>query len=161
MKLLDPILKLVRKTLSLKQRRALRIILAKIYPWNLDQLALIYGSDKWGGHFYTERYQEHFHKLRNKKLRILEIGVGGYEDPHYGGASLRMWKTYFPNSLIYSLDIYDKSPLQEKRIKIYQGSQADEATLKKICDESGPFDIIIDDGILSAISFLRSRPCSH
>jgi demethylmacrocin O-methyltransferase len=146
MKLLDPILKLVRKTLSLKHRRALRIILANIYPWGLNNLALIYGSDKWGGHFYTQHYQKHFHKLRNKKLKILEIGVGGYDDPHYGGASLRMWKKYFPQSMIYAIDIYDKSPLQEKRIKIFQGSQADEAFLRKICDEAGPFDIIIDDG---------------
>ena len=146
MKLLDPILKLIRKFLSLKQRRALRIILANIYPWDLNKLAMIYGSDKWGGHYYTSHYQEHFHKLRNKKLKILEIGVGGYEDPHYGGASLRMWKRYFPQSMIYSIDIYDKSPLQEKRIKIFQGSQADEAFLREVSDEAGPFDIIIDDG---------------
>jgi len=146
MKLLDPALKLVRSTLTLRQRRSLRILLANIYPWDLNTLALIYGSDKWGGHFYTAHYHEHFHKLKNKKLKILEIGVGGYEDPHYGGASLRMWKRYFPQSMIYSLDIHDKGPLQEKRIRIFQGSQADEAFLRKVCDEAGPFDIIIDDG---------------
>ncbi len=145
-KLLDPVLSFVRNNLSLRQRRALRIILANIFPWGLNTLASIYGSDKWGGHFYTTHYHEHFRKLRYKKLKILEIGVGGYEDPHYGGASLRMWKRYFPQSMIYSIDIYDKSPLQEKRIRIFQGSQADEAFLKKVCDEAGPFDIIIDDG---------------
>lgn len=145
-KLLKPILKLVRKALSLKQRRSLRIALANIYPWGLNNLALIYGSDKWGGHFYTTHYHEHFHKLRHKKLKILEIGVGGYEDPHYGGASLRMWKRYFPQSMINAIDIYDKKALQEPRIRIFQGSQADEAFLRKVCDEAGPFDIIIDDG---------------
>jgi len=146
MKMVEPILKLVRKTLSLKQRRALRIILAKIYPWSLSNLALIYGSDKWGGHYYTEHYHEHFHKLRNKKVKILEIGVGGYNDPYYGGASLRMWKQYFPQGMIYSIDIYDKSPLQEDRIRIFKGSQEDEVFLRKVCNEVGPFDIIIDDG---------------
>jgi demethylmacrocin O-methyltransferase len=146
MKLLDPVVKLLRNTVGLEQRRALRVLLAKIYPWNLNHLALIYGSDKWGGHFYTPHYDAHFRNLKKKKLRILEIGVGGYDDPHYGGASLRMWKQYFSNSLIYSIDIHDKSPLEEKRIKIFQGSQADEAFLRKVSDEAGPFDIIIDDG---------------
>ncbi len=156
MKLSDPIMKLVRKYLGVEQRRALRIILANIFPWDLNKLALIYGSDKWGGHYYTSHYHEHFHKLRNKKLKILEIGVGGYKDPHYGGASLRMWKRYFPQSLIYSIDIYDKSPLQEKRIKIYQGSQDDEVFLRKVADEAGPFDIIIDDGSHIVSHILKS-----
>jgi len=146
MKLVDPIMKIVRKNLTIRHRRALRIILAHLFPWNLNQLAVIYGSDKWGGHYYTGHYHEHFRKLRYKKLKILEIGVGGYDDPHYGGASLRMWKRYFPNSMIYAIDIYDKSPLQEHRIKIFQGSQADEDFLKKVSAEAGPFDIIIDDG---------------
>ena len=48
--------------------------------------------------------------------------------------------------MIYSIDIYDKSALQEKRIKIFQGHQADEAFLKNICSQIGPLDIIIDDG---------------
>jgi demethylmacrocin O-methyltransferase len=141
-----PIFKFFKKALNLQQRRALKNIVANIYPWDLNKLALIYGSDKWGGHFYTTHYHEHFHKLRNKKLRILEIGVGGYESPHFGGESLRMWKRYFPQSMIYSIDIYDKSALQEKRIRIFQGDQANEAFLRKICEEAGPFDIIIDDG---------------
>jgi len=48
--------------------------------------------------------------------------------------------------MIYSIDIYDKSVLQEDRIKIFQGSQADEAFLKHICGQISPLDIIIDDG---------------
>jgi len=28
-------------------------------------------------------------------VNILEIGVGGYDNPNYGGNSLRMWKRYF------------------------------------------------------------------
>ena len=63
-----------------------------------------------------------------------------------GGASLRMWKKYFPNSLIYSIDIHEKSSLEEKRIKIFQGNQADEKFLREVCQEIGSPDIIIDDG---------------
>jgi hypothetical protein len=121
-------------------------IVTRLRSHDLTKLATIYGSDKWGKHFYTTHYSEHFHKLRHNKLKILEIGVGGYENPYKGGASLRMWKRYFPKSWIYSIDIYDKSTLQEKRIKIFQGSQADEAFLKNISSQIGPLDIIIDDG---------------
>ena len=81
-----------------------------------------------------------------KKLKILEIGVGGYKDPNKGGASLRMWKYYFPNSSIYSLDIYDKSRLQERRIKIFRGSQNDPDSLRNVVEQMGGIDIVIDDG---------------
>jgi len=57
-----------------------------------------------------------------------------------------MWKNYFRKSKIISVDIFDKSQLQEKRIKIYEGSQIDKDLLNIMDIESGPFDIIIDDG---------------
>ena len=41
--------------------------------------------------------------------------MGGYRNPHYGGNSLRMWKKYFPWGRITSVDIHDKSALQERR----------------------------------------------
>lgn len=79
-------------------------------------------------------------------MKILEIGVGCYEDPYSGGESLKMWKQYFHNSMIYGIDIIDKTALEEDRIKIFQGSQHDEVFLNKIVAETGKFDIIIDDG---------------
>jgi len=121
-------------------------IITRLYSKDLIKLATIYGTDKWGTHFYASHYTKHFNKLRNKKLKILEIGVGGYTNTKKGGESLRMWKRYFPKSMIYSIDIYDKSILQEKRIKIFQGSQADKVFLKDIYNQIGSLDIIIDDG---------------
>jgi demethylmacrocin O-methyltransferase len=88
----------------------------------------------------------HFKKFRRKKIKLLEIGVGGYEDPNIGGHSLRMWKKYFPLGEIFAIDIYDKSALQERRIKIFQGSQVDKDFLDEVTKETGEFDIIIDDG---------------
>lgn len=116
-----------------------------LYRNDLQKLLPLYSS-KWNPHLFGQHYQEHFAPLRNKKLKILEIGVGGYEDPNSGGDSLRMWKQYFPNSMIYGMDIVDKRALEEDRIKIFQGSQDDEIFLKKIVAETGKFDIIIDDG---------------
>ncbi len=113
---------------------------------NLTQLARIYKTDKWGFHFYTPHYQQWFAPLRNKPIRLLEIGVGGYDKPLLGGNSLRMWKSYFQKGTIAGIDLCDKSALREHRINIYQGDQSDEAFLQEISKIEGPFDIIIDDG---------------
>ncbi|KAB1067028.1 class I SAM-dependent methyltransferase [Tamlana haliotis] len=130
----------------LKIRYKGRALFAKLYPFNLSKIARIHKTDKFGGHFYTPHYQNHFSKFKFKRNTILEIGVGGYEDPYLGGNSLRMWKSYFPFSKIYSLDIHDKSFLQENRIKIFKGSQVDFNFLDTITVEIGGIDIIIDDG---------------
>ena len=88
----------------------------------------------------------HLKKFRFNKINLLEIGVGGYKNPLGGGHSLRMWKKYFPFGRIFSLDIYDKSSLQENRIKIFKGSQIDKDFLEGVSDYIGEIDIIIDDG---------------
>ena len=117
-----------------------------LYRGNLAKLAVAFGTDKEGIHFYSQHYQKHFSPLRKKRLTILEIGIGGYDKPTWGGQSLRMWKAYFPNSRIYGIDIEDKSFHNEHRIKTFKGSQVDEAFLQKVIDEIGAPDIIIDDG---------------
>lgn len=86
-------------------------------------------------------------------MRLLEIGIGGYDaetggygDPRRGGESLRFWKDYFPHGQVYGLDIEDKTGLQERRIRIFQGSQADASVLDRVMHAIGQPDIIIDDG---------------
>lgn len=116
------------------------------FGFSLNMLARIYKSDKWGKHYYTQHYSKHFRRFKFKRVKLLEIGAGGYHYPDIGGNSLRMWKRYFPFGRIYSLDIYDKSFFEERRIKIFQGSQTDVNILKKIIDQIGESDIIIDDG---------------
>lgn len=113
---------------------------------SLSKLAAIFGTDKEGVHFYAKHYQYHFEVLRQAKLNILEIGVGGYANVQAGGKSLRMWKAYFPNSHIFGIDMYDKTSHNESRIKTFKGSQVDEKFLKQVVDEIGTIDIIIDDG---------------
>ena len=128
-------------------RSAARAVLSRLYARNLTMLAVLHGTDKWGSHhWYTPHYEAHFRALRKKRLKILEIGVGGYSDPSAGGESLRMWKYYFPRSEIYALDLYDKSPLEEPRIRIFRGNQDDPACLRHVAEEMGRVDIVIDDG---------------
>ena len=130
----------------LKFKYKLRAYKALFFPFNLSKIARIHKTDKFGYHFYTPHYQKHFRKYKFKRNTILEIGVGGYNEALKGGNSLRMWKSYFPFSKIYSLDIYDKSFLEERRIKIFQGSQVDIPFLDELTKETGDFDLIIDDG---------------
>jgi demethylmacrocin O-methyltransferase len=112
----------------------------------LTRLAIKRGTDKWGPHFYTPLYHELFRHLRDRPVRLLELGVGGYDIKTSGGASLAMWADYFANGQITAIDINEKRLTLDARIKLFRGSQDDSAFLKKICDERGPFDIIIDDG---------------
>ena len=113
---------------------------------NLTDLAMKYGSDKAGAHQYTQHYERYFTPVRKAPLNILEIGVGGYDAKDKGGASLYMWRDYFPCASIYGIDIYDKSGLEGERIKIFRGDQADEDFLNHVGNTIGPIDIIIDDG---------------
>lgn len=130
----------------LKIKYKLRSLKAFLYPFNLSKIARIHKTDKFGYHFYTPHYQTHFKQYKFKRNNILEIGVGGYKDPFIGGNSLRMWKSYFLFSKIYSIDIHDKSLLQESRINIFKGSQVDFDFLDYVTKETGELDIIIDDG---------------
>src|SRR5512145_45621 len=108
------ILHRAKERLTPQQRAALRRHLAEpislLFRQNLVRLAQIYGSDKWGGHWYCQHYAHHFAPFRDRSLTLLEIGVGGYEDPCAGGQSLRMWRRYFKRGRIYGIDIADKSP---------------------------------------------------
>ena len=117
-----------------------------VYRNDLTKLARYFGTDKEGAHFYARHYQHHFEPLRWRPLRILEIGVGGLEDPRAGADSLRMWKAYFPRAEIIGIDIYDKSFHDERRITTLVGSQIDETFVRGVVRDHGPFDIIIDDG---------------
>lgn len=113
---------------------------------NLPELAMIYGTDKWGVHRYARHYQTHLSHLRQRQINLLEIGVGGQSDPRKGGASLRMWKAYFPKANIFAIDIFDKSALEEPRIKIFRGSQADPEFVSWVARQIGRLDVVVDDG---------------
>ena len=119
---------------------------SRFFAGNLEKLAETHGSDKKFGHNYIPLYERFFHPMRKRTKALLEIGVGGYDNPDHGGESLRIWKYYFPRALIYGLDIYEKRIPAEDRISIFQGSQTDAETLGEIHREAGDFDIIIDDG---------------
>ncbi|WP_328746841.1 hypothetical protein OHT57_14720 [Streptomyces sp. NBC_00285] len=112
----------------------------------LGALSVRYGSDKWASfHWYTQHYENHFARYRDRPVRILEIGIGGYAGA-LGGPSLKMWKRYFHRGMVYGLDLFDKSALDQDRLKALTGDQGDAEALRELAEEHGPFDIVIDDG---------------
>src|SRR5437764_531768 len=116
-------------------------------PADLEALAARYYSDKGGGlHWFTPHYERHMNALRDKPVRVLEIGVGGYMTTTYGGGSLRMWRRFFPRGLVYGLDIFDKTVADQPRVETLIGSQNDPEYRVGMAQRYGPFDVVIDDG---------------
>ncbi len=144
------LLSMAKRLLTQPQRDSLRRhgseFLASAGLGNLNQLARVHGTDKWGKHWYTQHYQRYFASWRRRSLKILEIGVGGYDDTSEGAHSLRMWKSFFPNAQVVGIDLFDKSGLSEPRIDVLQCDQTDAKRLGEISARYGGFDIVIDDG---------------
>jgi hypothetical protein len=92
-------------------------------PADLTELAVRFGSDKWGGHWYTPHYQRYLESNRERPVTVLEIGIDGYTLPDTGGASLRMWKHYFCRGMVYGMDLFDKSGVSEPRMRAVRGDQ--------------------------------------
>ena len=107
----------------------------------LNELALKYGTDKSSEiHNYCDKYDKILFSLREQFTNILEIGVDK-------GFSLKMWEEYFPNALIYGVDINSECKKYETdRVKVIITDQGDDLQLKKVGEEYGLFDMILDDG---------------
>ena len=109
---------------------------------DLCLLALQHSTDKAprSGHGYTPYYHELFKERRESVHKVLEIGIDV-------GASLRMWRDYFPNSIIYALDCDPPKLINEYRIQSFLGSQGNRENLEELIKWAGPnFDLIMDDG---------------
>lgn len=126
----------------------------------LSELALKHGTDKGtnpGWHCYTPHYDELFGPVRNEINTLLEIGV-------YQGASLNMWRDYFPNAQIVGLDYANEvteNYLQslndlEGRTNVFVGDQGNSDDLQCLVDWFDDFDIIIDDGSHDPKDYLYS-----
>jgi hypothetical protein len=90
---------------------------------------------------YFPIYNEIFNNIdRLDKYNILEIGIDT-------GCGLNALKNYFPNSIIYGLDIISSCKQHENienDIHVLIGSQVDDHILNILFDVK--FDLIIDDG---------------
>ena len=110
----------------------------------LARLAIKYGSDKHGHHYYCDNYERHLGKFKNEPITIIELGIGGYHYPDRGGAGLKMFADFFPKARIIGIDIHKKNSFNHNRIITFQGSQDDAALMNDIVSQYGA-TIIIDD----------------
>jgi len=134
----------------------------------LDILCEKYGSDKgyceytgqhvfpWNPHNYTDHYHELFGHCRQYIQNVLECGLGtnntqfksNMTETGMPGASLRIWRDYFPIANIVGLDIDGSVLFTEERIQTYQCDQTDtQQVFDTLYNLDRQFDIIIDDGL--------------
>jgi hypothetical protein len=95
--------------------------------------------NKW--RHYPAIYDRYLSRFRNRKTRILEIGVSG-------GGSLQLWREYFgPDATIFGIDINPAcAAFDGAAARVRIGSQANPLFLKSVAEEMGGIDIVIDDG---------------
>lgn len=102
---------------------------------NLQELHYKYGAGK--GKFLMARYEELFKDLKDKDIRLLELGI-------YKGGSLRMWRDYFSKGKIAGFDRNPQWMINgEPRISTLCIDQKDIPNIGK--ETFFDFDIIIDD----------------
>ena len=109
-------------------------------------------------HNYTTFYYSIFKDLREKKLRVFELGLGtnnvnipsNMGEGGTPGASLFGWSEFFFNSRIFGADIDTDILFNTDKIKTFYCDQRDPEIIKKMWNEldlQDNFDIIIEDGL--------------
>ena len=96
-------------------------------------------SIKWSNYF--EIYEKILKKYVNKKITIVEVGVGD-------GGSLFMWKDFLgKKAKVIGIEMNpDSKKLEKFGFKIFIGDQSSEKFWKKFFKKVGKIDILIDDG---------------
>jgi hypothetical protein len=141
---------------------------SKNFECELASLCDKYGSDKgeiissghpypWPSHTYSDYYKRLWGHCREKVRKVFECGLGT-NNPNLPssmgklgkpGASLRVWRDYFPNAQIYGADIDRDILFAEDRIRSFYIDQLSPEAVNQCWSEIGEenFDFIIDDGL--------------
>jgi len=134
----------------------------------LAALCDLYGSDKgsnvtsnhpypWEAHRYTDFYEMFFSNKEEEIGFVFECGIGTPNSSFPAnmgsdgrpGASLRVWRDYFPNAIVYGADIDHEVLFKEERIETFYMNQLDPSSIKSATQifPDGMFDFIVDDGL--------------
>ena len=136
----------------------------------LNSLCDKYGSDKgetkptnnpypWNSHNYADFYALAFGLRRSDVQLVIECGLGT-NNPNLvstmgvdgqPGASLRVWRDFFPKAQIIGCDIDSQILFKEERIITFHCDQTSPESILKFCDSAKilekSVDVIIDDGL--------------
>src|SRR3990167_8698218 len=97
----------------------------------LNEIGLKYKTDKSTiTHCYLDNYEKHISQWRDKEFNLLEIGVAG-------GASIKMWREYFPKAKVYGIDNNPDCAAEG----IFIGSQNDITFMADVLTKIGGTDI--------------------
>lgn len=129
----------------------------------LCRLAFKYGTDKCPQlkHSYTPFY---YHMLSGKRLeikKVLEMGIGympgmpekkviydpGLKRNYHMGASLYMWRDFFPNAQIFGADDHAETLFEDNRIKTFLCDEKKKEDIVELVKKTGSdIDLFVDDG---------------
>ena len=116
-------------------------------------------------HRYQNVYPRFLEPLRDRPLKMLEIGLGCSfaESP---GRSVALWKQYLPHVDLWEAESDREcvrrynATLAHKNVSLLVGSQGDPAALMRWVRESGGrFDLIVDDGSHESQDQFTSLTC--
>lgn len=113
-----------------------------------------YGTDKCPQikHCYTPFYYEYLKDRRESIKKVLEVGIGCATTMpriknYTVGASLYMWREFFPNAHIYGADILAEAIFGAERITTFLCDETKKEDLERLVRNVGPdVDLVIDDG---------------
>lgn len=133
------------------------------FETDLCKIAYKYGTDKCPEirHPYTPVYYKLLNDKRESIKKVIEVGIGYYKTiknelivhdrglnrNYHRGASLLMWRDFFPNAQIYGVDKQPDTMFKDKRIKTFVYDERREEDLKNLIKKTGSdIDLFIDDG---------------
>lgn len=134
------------------------------------RLCDLHGTDKgelngegqpytWPAHSYSDLYTMLFRQKREAISLVVECGMGSNNPKvrfNMGvngrpGASLRVWRDYFPRARVVGVDIDPDILFAEERIDTYHCDQTSAASIAAFAARAGlkprSVDIIVDDGM--------------
>jgi hypothetical protein len=155
------------ETLRRRNSRWIEVFRLASSPSALTVLADKYGSDKgsaieatnkqgWPSHSYTEVYDRWMSERRQDVKYIFECGIGTNNPELVStmgikgspGASLRMWRDYFPSATVIGVDIDPSILFEEERIHTFSLDQTKKDEARNLFRKLNlRFDLIIDDGL--------------
>jgi len=108
-------------------------------------------TDKHTSHSYLPLYEKLLSNRKESAKNVLEVGIGDFGEKN--GGSIKLWRDYFINATIYSLDIL---PIErvidelttDSRVILYTNTDAyDEELFKSnFLNKNIEFDFMLDDG---------------
>ena len=118
----------------------------------------------WPAHTYVDLYAQLFDHCRSNVKLVFECGIGStdlsmpYNMSESGrpGASLRVWRDYFPNADVIGADLDETALFEEPRIRTFHVDQTSPTSVTAMWRAVGQrdFDLMIDDGLHEPVGAL-------